>query len=196
MSFLLTARPTIVDRFISRSLAADALLVTAGAALTALAAQVSIPMLPVPVTGQTFAVLLVAATLGASRSALSMLLYVLVGSLGAPVFAGGAAGFFGATTGYLIGFVAAAVVVGFLAEKGWDKTPLKTAAAFALGSLVIYAFGVAWLSIFLGSVGQPNDIVTSLSLGMFPYLIGDALKAALAAALLPGAWLAAKKLKG
>jgi biotin transport system substrate-specific component len=83
-----------------------------------------------------------------------------------------------------------------LAEKGWDRTPLKVAASFALGSLVIYAFGVSWLSIYLGSVGAPNDFVTSLTLGMIPFLIGDALKAALAAALLPSAWAAIKKIKG
>lgn len=196
MSFLLSARPTIVDRIFSKSLTTDILLVTGGTALTAAAAQVTIPMFPVPMTGQTFAVLLVAATLGLSRAAVSMVLYVLVGSLGAPIFAGAASGFFGATTGYLIGFVAAAVVVGYLAEKGWDRTPLKVAASFALGSLVIYAFGVSWLSIYLGSVGVPNDFVTSLTLGMIPFLIGDALKAALAAALLPSAWAAIKKIKG
>ena len=196
MSFLLSARPTIVDRIFSRSLTTDVFLVTGGAALTAAAAQVSIPMFPVPMTGQTFAVLLVAATLGLSRSALSMVLYVLVGSLGAPIFANGASGFFGFTMGYLIGFVAAAVVVGYLAEKGWDRTPLKVAASFTLGSLVIYAFGVSWLSIAMGLEGYANDLVTSLSAGMFPFLIGDALKAALAAALLPSAWVAIKKLKG
>jgi biotin transport system substrate-specific component len=196
MSFLLSARPTIVDRIFSRSLTTDVLLVSGGAALTAAAAQVTIPMFPVPMTGQTFAVLLVAATLGLSRSAVSMVLYVLVGSLGAPIFVGGASGFFGFTMGYLIGFVAAAVVVGYLAEKGWDRTPLKVAASFTLGSLVIYAFGVSWLSIAMGLEGYANDLVTSLSDGMFPFLIGDALKAALAAALLPSAWVAIKKLKG
>jgi biotin transport system substrate-specific component len=196
MSFLLSARPTIVDRIFSKSLTTDILLVTGGAALTAAAAQVTIPMFPVPMTGQTFAVLLVAATLGLSRSALSMILYVLVGSLGAPIFAAGTSGFFGFTMGYLIGFVAAAVVVGYLAEKGWDRTPLKVAASFALGSLVIYAFGVSWLSIAMGLEGYANDLVTSLAAGMLPFLIGDALKAALAAALLPSAWAAIKKIKG
>ncbi len=98
--------------------------------------------------------------------------------------------------GYLIGFIAAAVVVGYLAEKGWDRTPLKVAASFALGSLVIYAFGVSWLSIAMGLDGYPNDLLTSLTLGMFPFLVGDALKAALAAALLPSAWAGIKKLKG
>ena len=196
MSFLLSARPTIVDRIFSKSLTTDILLVTGGAALTAATAQVSIPMFPVPMTGQTFAVLLVAATLGLTRSALSMILYVVVGSLGAPIFAAGTSGFFGATMGYLIGFIAAAVVVGYLAEKGWDRTPLKVAASFAVGSLVIYAFGVSWLSIAMGLDGHPNDLVTSLTLGMFPFLVGDALKAALAAALLPSAWAGIRKLKG
>jgi biotin transport system substrate-specific component len=171
-------------------------MVLAGTALTALAAQVTIPLYPVPLTGQTFAVLLVGTVLGFSRGALSMALYVLLGAAGLPIFQDGASGFaFGPTLGYLIGFVGAAALTGFMAERGWDKKWYQVALAFIAGSAVIYGFGLAWLSIFLGAVGAPNDIVSTMSAGLFPFLIGDAVKALAAAALLPAAWAGVKALK-
>jgi biotin transport system substrate-specific component len=196
MSLTLSTRPTIIDRVVPKNLAADITMVVAGTALTALAAQVTIPLSPVPLTGQTFAVLLVGTVLGFSRGALSMALYVLLGAAGLPIFQDGASGFaFGPTLGYLIGFVGAAALTGFMAERGWDKKWYQVALAFIAGSAVIYGFGLAWLSIFLGAVGAPNDIVSTMSAGLFPFLIGDAVKALAAAALLPAAWAGVKALK-
>ena len=174
----------ILDRYVPRTISSDIALVGAGAALIAVAAQIQIPMIPVPMTMQTFAVLLVAATLGFSRGAACTALYLALGAFGLPVFAG-AATLKAAmpTLGYLIGFVLAAAVIGFLAEKGFTKNPLKLAAALTAGSLVIYASGVTGLIAILGI-----DFTTALSVGVLPFLIGDAVKAVLAAALLPLAW--------
>jgi len=167
-------------------LLASAALVVVGSVLTALAAQVSIPLpfTPVPITGQTFAVLLVGAALGSRRGAASMALYLAEGLAGLPVFAGGKAGLavlLGPTGGYLIGFIAAAFVTGWFAERGWDRRPLTTTLAMVLGNVVIYLFGVSWLSVFVGVAKAPL-------LGMIPFLPGDLLKIVLATIALPGAW--------
>lgn len=168
--------------FWARSLAP----VIGGAVLTGLAAQISVPVpgSPVPVTGQTFAVLLVGAALGTWRAAASMLLYLAVGFAGVPWFAGGATGSIHAPTlGYLVGFILAGAVVGRCAERGADRSPWKTALTMVLGNLVVYAIGVTWLALSLhASAG------TAVSLGLRPFLLGDALKIALASGLLPGAW--------
>lgn len=196
MSLSIAQRPTIVDRVFPRSLVTDVILILAGVAITALAAQVSIPLYPVPMTGQTFAVLLVAMSLGFGRGTISMISYVALGAAGLPIFKDGASGWsFGPTLGYLIGFVAAAAVVGWLAQLGWDKSWFKVAIAFLAGSAVIYVFGLAWLSIFLGAVGAPNDFVSTLNSGLVPFIYGDLVKAVAAAALLPLAWAGVKKLK-
>lgn len=174
----------ILDRYVPRTISSDIALVGAGAALIAVAAQIQIPMIPVPMTMQTFAVLLVAATLGFSRGAASTALYLALGAFGLPVFAGAAALKAAMPTlGYLIGFVLAAAVIGFLAERGFTKNPLKLALAFTAGSLVVYSSGVIGLMAILGI-----DFTTALSVGVVPFLIGDAVKAVLAAALLPLAW--------
>ncbi|HLC01458.1 MAG TPA: biotin transporter BioY [Anaerolineales bacterium] len=165
-------------------LARSAALVVGGALITALCSQIVIPVQPVPITGQTFAVLLVGALLGSRRGVASMLTYVAMGAVGLPVFAEGAAGLSrlaGPTGGYLAGFVVAAAVVGFLSRRGWDRRVGTTALAMALGTLVIYIFGIAWLSRF---VGWGQVLVT----GVIPFLVGDALKLALAALSLPWAW--------
>lgn len=196
MSVLIAQRPTIVDRFIPRSLSADIAFVFAGAALTAAAAQVTIPLWPVPVTGQTFAVLLVAATLGSLRGALSMALYAIAGFAGLPVFAGLKAGFeFGPTLGYIFGFIAAGAIVGFFSDRGWDKRWFGAALGLVLGNASIYAFGLPWLSIFLGVNNWPNDLLSTAQAGLIPFLVGDAVKIALAAALLPAAWRLVKNVK-
>ena len=194
MSISLTSRNTLADRFISRSLATDIALVVFGAVLTALAAQVAIPMAPVPITGQTFAVLLVGSVLGANRGAISMGLYVVLGAIGLPVFTGAAnlatklsAGT--ATLGYLVGFVAAAALVGFLAQQGWDKKPHGVVGSFVLGNLAIYLFGAGWLSVVLGGVEA------AIAGGVVPFLLGDLIKIALAAAVLPLAWAGVNSLK-
>ncbi|MGY4707662.1 biotin transporter BioY [Candidatus Bipolaricaulota sp. J31] len=164
----------------------NAAVILAGSLLTALAARfsLSLPFSPVPITGQTFAVLLVGALLGRYRGALSMGLYLLWGVLGLPVFAGGTGGLarlMGPTGGYLLGFVAAAWTTGFLAQRGWDRRTWSCILAMALGNLVIYLFGLPWLAFFVG-------VERAIPLGLLPFLPGDAVKLALAAALLPMGW--------
>jgi biotin transport system substrate-specific component len=199
MSFLTITRNTIVDRVVPRSKAADAALVTAGAALTAVAAQISIPASPVPFTFQTLVVLLVGASLGSIRGALSMALYAVLGVVGLPVFAPlkdgshavGMQAVLGATFGFVIGFIAAAYVVGLLAERNWSSHVVKMFVSYAVGSLVIYAFGIP----VLAAVATGGDIAIAAGF-MTPFLIWDAVKAIAAAALLPLAWAGVKKLKG
>lgn len=199
MSVLTITRNTIVDRVVPRSIAADVALVAAGAALTAVAAQISIPASPVPFTFQTLVVLLVGASLGSVRGALSMVLYVLLGVIGIPVFAPlsdgshatGLQAVLGATFGFVIGFIAAAFVVGLLAERNWSSNALKMFVSYAVGSIVIYAFGIP----VLAAVATKGDLAMAAGF-MTPYLIWDAVKAVVAAALLPLAWAAVKKIKG
>ncbi|MFI6508503.1 biotin transporter BioY [Streptosporangium sp. NPDC050855] len=183
------ARPAVLSDLIPGSRVRDAALVVGGAALTGLAAQLSFPLpgSPVPVSGQTFAVVLVGAALGMNRAVLSMLLYLMAGVAGVPWFADGASGFGGASFGYVIGFIAAAAVVGRLAERGGDRTVARTVGTMVLGNLVIYAFGLPVLI----AVAQV-DLVKGLALGVLPFLLGDALKIAVAAGLLPAAWRLAR----
>ncbi|MFC5909331.1 biotin transporter BioY [Streptacidiphilus monticola] len=168
----------------TRAVLRDAALVLGGAALTGLSAQLSVPVpgSPVPVTGQTFAALLVGTALGASRGSASMALYLLAGMAGVPWFAGGSSGT-GATFGYVIGFVLAGALVGALARRGADRSPLRTAVAMVLGNAAIYAVGVSYLAVSLHV-----SLAKAADLGMYPYLVGDALKIALATGLLPAAW--------
>jgi biotin transport system substrate-specific component len=166
----------------------DLLLILGGSLLIGLSAQVVIPLpfSPVPLTGQTFAVLLIGALLGSRRGAICLLTYLAEGLTGFPVFVGRASGFshlLGATGGYLVGFVVAAFVVGWLAERGWDRRFTTSFLAMAIGNAVIYTFGITWLALFVGA-GQV------LALGLYPFLIGDALKITLAATLLPLGWKA------
>ena len=159
----------------------DATLVVSFAALLGISAQLAVPLpgTPVPVTGQTFAVLLGAAALGAGRASLGASLYLVLGVAGVPWFT--ATG--GASFGYIVGFVAAAAVVGRLARLGNDRTVARTVGLMAVGNVVIYAFGLAGLMLVVG-VGP----IEAVLLGAVPFLIGDALKLALAAVLLPSTW--------
>jgi biotin transport system substrate-specific component len=199
MSVINVNSKTVVDLVIPRSVAADVALVAAGAALTAIAAQISIPASPVPFTFQTLAVLLVGAALGSVRGALSMGLYAVLGIIGLPVFAPlkdgshavGLQAVLGATFGFVIGFIAAAFVVGLLAERNWSSHSVKMFVSYAVGSLVIYAFGIP----VLAAVATGGDIAIAAGI-MSPFLIWDAVKAIAAAALLPLAWAGVKKLKG
>ena len=164
----------------------DAGLVIGGAALTGLAAQVSITVpsiTPVPFTLQTFAVLLVGASLGSVRGLVSMALYVVVGLAGVPWFAEGSSGYPAATFGYLLGFIAAAALVGWLSERGDDRRYVSAVGEMVIGSAVIYAFGVTVLMANLNL-----NLATGLSEGMVPFVIGDGLKLLAAAGLLPLAW--------
>ncbi len=180
MTYADVLRPS-VKRY---ALAYDAALILGGSFGIALSAQIAIPIGPVPITGQTLAVLLVGALLGSRRGALCILAYLAEGAMGLPVFAGGGGGMgviVGPTGGYLIGFVAAAYVTGLLAERGWDRRVGTTLAAMLLGNAALYLFGLAWLSGFVGS----ERVLAS---GLLPFVPGDLLKMALAAVLLPSGW--------
>lgn len=162
-------------------------LILLGSWLVALFAQVEIPLpfSPVPITGQTFAVLLVGALLGSKRGAAAMLAYIAQGAAGLPFFAGGASGFgilTGATAGYLAGFVVAAYVIGLLAERGMERNFKTSIVPFLVGTIIIYAFGVTWLSIIVGSFGK------AIELGLLPFVVGDIIKLIAAAIALPTAW--------
>ncbi|GAA2936886.1 biotin transporter BioY [Streptomyces thioluteus] len=166
----------------------DAALVVGGAALTGVAAQLTVPVpgSPVPVSGQTFAALLVGTALGARRGFLSLALYAVAGVAGMPWFAEAKSGAAFPSFGYVLGMLLAATVVGALARRGGDRSVLRTAGTMALGSAIIYAVGVPYLALALHvSFGQ------AVALGLTPYLIGDAVKAALAMGALPAArkWL-------
>lgn len=197
MSLTLAIKPTIVDRVLPKSLVTDLALVLGGTALTALAAQWTIATSPVPVTGQTLAVLLVGAAIGSTRAALSMFVYLLAGAAGLGVFNAGKsgllddAGHLTATLGYLVGFIVASALVGFLAERGWTKNVLGVVAAFVLGNLAIYGLGLPWLQYSYGV-----SWAQTLEWGFTPFVLWDLGKLVVAAGLLPAAWLAVNKIKG
>jgi len=194
-----TQRGTLVDVLVARRVASgqpavsavvarEGALALVGVVALALSAHIIIPLpfTPVPITGQTFAVLLLAAAYGARRGLASVALYLLAGAAGLPVFAAvpGVASY-----GYLAGFALAAVVVGWLAERGWGRTLPTSIAAMLVGEVAIYAFGLLWLARFVGW-GQV------LALGLAPFVVGDAYKLLAAALLLPAAWLAVRRTLG
>jgi len=185
-------RLVLADRVFPRTLLMDVVLVVAGAALVTVLAQVAIPLWPVPITGQTLAVLLVGSTLGAVRGAISMVLYALLGLVGLPIFSDGSHGagvLFGATGGYIVGFIISAALVGWLAERQWDRKILKAIVTFVAGSVVVFAVGLPWLAVVLHT-----DLPTTLQYGLYPFIIGGIIKAAIAAGLLPLAWWGADKI--
>jgi len=166
----------------------DVALIVLGALLVYLCSRVLIPLpnTPVPITGQTFGVLLVGCALGARRGAASIGLYVLIGLIGVPFFAegkGGLAVLTAASGGYLIGFIVAAGVVGRLAELGWDRRLIGAVGAMAIGNVVIYLVGVPWLMAVLNV-----DLAQGIALGVTPFVVGDLVKLLLAGAAFPAAW--------
>lgn len=189
------AAPTLINAIWPREtggLIRLALLAVAGSILMALSARTQVPMWPVPMTMQTFAVLVIGMAYGARLAGATLLLYLAEGAIGLPVFAsgGGIAYFAGPTTGYLIGFLVAAVLVGHLGERGWDRSmPLTFVAMFA-GTSVIFVLGVAWLAVFLGS------FEAALTNGFTPFIVGALVKIALAAAVLPMVWMLALRRRG
>ncbi len=190
---LALGRPTLADRIFSRTRAMDVTLIAAGAALTAVSAQIAVPLWPVPVTGQTLAVLLVGVTLGAVRGGLSILLYAVLGIVGLPVFSESSSGWnvvAGPTGGYIIGFVFAAILTGWLAQREWDRKLLRAFVAFIVGSVVTFAFGLPWLAAYLGAVGAPNDLNSVLTAGLYPFILGGVVKAILGAGIITLAWAA------
>lgn len=157
----------------------------------AAAAQFSIQIGPVPITGQSFAVLLTGALLGPRLGAAAVIAYLIEGALGLPFFAGGGAGllrFFGPTGGYLIAFPAAAFVTGAFAEHGWDKYYPTAVLAMAIGSAIILLGGLGWFMVVMNT-----PPVAAFKVSVLPFLIGDAIKIALAAAVLPTGWALLKK---
>ncbi len=184
-----TLIPTLYTRTFPRAAnwLRDLILIVLGALFVAALAQVVIPLpfTPVPITGQTFGVLLVGAALGSKRGAASLASYLTMGIIGLPFFAGGAHGWnilLGATGGYLIGFIVAAYVVGLLAERGLERSVRTSVLPFLMGTVIIYMFGVAWLTVVLGSFSK------ALAAGLLPFLIGDVIKLVAASLTLPAAW--------
>jgi biotin transport system substrate-specific component len=180
-----TLRHAVVPR---SDLLTDTLLVLTGTGLVAGAAQISfkLPFTPVPITGQTFAVVLVGASLGAIRGTASLMLYLWLGVAGAPIYADHAHGWSvitSATGGYIVGFVLASAVTGYLAERRWDRQISSAIAAMLTGNVIIYLVGLPWLAVVLDT-----NLEKTLEYGLYPFVPGDVFKLYLAAALLPGAW--------
>jgi biotin transport system substrate-specific component len=185
MSMTATINQPVLADLIPRTRARNASLVLVGTAFLVVAGQVAVPLwfTPVPLSLATLAVVLNGATLGPARAGLSSVLYLALGLVGAPVFAGQSSGWSFASFGYIMGFVPAAMIVGALARRRADRSIVSTFATACLGSLIIYSVGLPWLVRFLDV-----DVATGLELGVYPFLIGDAIKALVAALLLPSAW--------
>ncbi len=190
-STAVAVRPTLADRLVPRTAVANAALIAAGVVVVSLLAQVEVPMWPVPITGQTLGVMLVGASLGAWRGAVSLLSYLGVGLLGLPVFAGATGGLVALTKpsfGFIIGFVFAAALVGWLAERSWDRRPVLSLAAFGLASLVPFIFGIPYMGFVLGAMGVPNDLGSLLAFGFLPFIVGGIVKWLVAASVMPSLW--------
>lgn len=188
--------PVLVDRLGARNVAISAIYVAISVALIAGAAQIQIPMWPVPITGQSFAVLLVGASLGPIRAAIATSVYLLLAVAGLPVLAAqpdgshttGLAVLALPTLGYLVGFIVASVALGWFAKLAWDRKVLKALVSFLVAEVIIYACGLPVLALFLSTNGLPSDAGTVLTLGFVPFIVGDLIKAVLAGALLPLTW--------
>lgn len=175
-------RAAIFDRVTPLSLAKDAAIVTGAIVLIAVAAQISVPLWPVPVTLSTLAVMIIAATLGTTRGSLSVVGYMTAGALGLPVFAGAAAlSAVRPTFGYLIGFVLASILIGLMVSNWAGNSPLRLSAVFVLATVVIYLLGAGWLV-----VGFGMSVTQALMAGVVPFLIGDALKIVIATTFVTG----------
>lgn len=185
MSSITSVGPRTLADVLPGGLVRNIALVVGGAGFVGVTAQVAIPLpfTPVPLTLQTFSVLLTIAVLGSTRGLASMGLYIAAGMVGVPWFSDGQSGFAFASFGYVVGFLLAAILVGKLAERGADRSPLRTIAMMVLGNLAIYAVGVPWL-MFQAGLSLPS----ALALGVVPFLIGDLLKIAVAAGVLPATW--------
>jgi biotin transport system substrate-specific component len=185
MSTHAAAPATLVPRY---GILTDSVLVLAGTALVAAAAQISfsLPFTPVPITGQTFAVVLVGASLGTIRGFASLFLYLWLGVAGAPIYAHHAHGWSivtSASGGYLVGFVLAAAFTGFLAERRWDRRFSSSISSMLTGNVIVYLVGLPWLAVVLNT-----NLEKTLEYGLYPFVPGDVFKLYLAAAVLPGAW--------
>lgn len=182
----------------ARAFALDAALVLTGAAVVAALAQVEIPLWPVPITGQTLGVIIVGASLGAWRGAAALTTYMALGLAGLPIFAGFAGSLAAVAKpsfGFVIGFIVSAFVAGWFAERAWDRRPLLAFAGFALASTVPFVFGIPYLAYVL-NVGMGLDLTfwQILEAGLFPFIVGGIVKAALAALIVPGAWALVRRI--
>lgn len=181
-------RPVLIDHLFARSITTDVVMVAAGAALTAIAAQLTVPLWPVPVTAQTLAVLLVGSALGPLRGSLAMALYAILGIVGLPVFSDASHGFgviAGPSGGYIIGFIGAAGLTGWLAKREWDHRIVGAIASFAAGSVVVFAVGLPWLAASLHL-----SLASTLQFGLYPFIVGGVVKALLAAGIIRFSWTA------
>jgi biotin transport system substrate-specific component len=206
MTAIAPAAPRLVlaDRVLGRSLPLDIVLVAAGTALTAVAAQIAVPLWPVPVTLQTLAVLLVAVTLGPIRASASMALYLVLGVVGLPIFAEGKSGSLFALTsgGFIVGFILSALLVGWLAKRAWDRQVLGAAITFLSGTVVFYLVGLPWLYVSLDGLGPAvwqeylgydSVLAATFGAGLVPFIVGDVAKIVVAASILPLAWWGADR---
>lgn len=200
-----TGALTLSQAFVpERTLVTDALLVLVGSAVVALFAQLTIQIEPVPITGQTFGVLLVGTALGSKRGGLALLVYIAEGLVGLPVYQNGNSAWvpnrfgepyiFGSTAGYLVGFVVAAFVVGWLTERyGMDRAPWSTVLLLLAGNVVLYVPGLLWLSIWAPAHGLTQSV---WQLGLLPFLVGDTIKLLAAAVAVPSAWDLVRRIRG
>ncbi|MEQ8585077.1 MAG: biotin transporter BioY [Thalassobaculaceae bacterium] len=196
----MTAYPTLLDTALptddrARRLMRDTAIALVGSLLLTLSAKTQIPFYPVPMTMQTFVIMVLGMALGPRLGAVTVMLYLGQGALGLPVFAGtpekglGLAYMAGPTGGYLLGFVAGAWLCGALAERGWDRSWLKSVAAAGLGHTAVFLFGFAWLALLVGAE-------KAFAVGVAPFWAATLLKTALAIAVLPPAWAAMRRLRG
>lgn len=198
-------RPVLADLITrpsgrARAVALDAALVLVGAAFVAALAQLEVPLWPVPVTGQTLGVVVVGAALGARRGAVALLTYLFAGLAGLPVFAGftgSIAAVAKPSFGFVIGFVVAAFAAGWFAERAWDRRPVLAFAGFVLASAIPFVFGVPYMAFILNVVGGGSyGVAEILSFGLWPFVVGGLVKAAVAAVLIPAAWVAVRAAEG
>jgi biotin transport system substrate-specific component len=185
-----TAPRRVLADLLPRTLVANTLLVVGAAGLVGLLAQISIHLsfTPVPITGQTLGVLLAGSALGWRRAGLSMSLYLVAGLAGLPWFADHSSGYAGATFGYLLGFIAAGMLLGWLAARGSDRNIVRAAISMVLAEVLLYAIALPWLAVDLHV-----SLAKAFSLGMWPFVAGDAIKAGLAGVALPSAWRLVRK---
>ncbi|SBS73898.1 biotin transporter BioY [uncultured Microbacterium sp.] len=181
----------------ARAFALDAALVATGAAVVALLAQVSIPLWPVPITGQTLGVIVVGAALGSRRGAAALITYLLVGLAGLPVFAdftGSIAAVAKPSFGFVLGFIVSAFVAGWFAERAWDRRPALAFLGFAAASVVPFLFGIPYMALILNVVmGLDYSFGGLLEVGLLPFILGGVVKAGLAALVIPAAWALVRK---
>lgn len=190
--------PVLADRLVARdSRLIHAILIAAGATTVGLLAQVSIPLWPVPITGQTLGVMLVGAMLGARRGALSLTTYLALGVMGIPWFAsfsGGPASIMTPSFGYIIGFIPTALVIGYLSEKKWDRSSALSMAAFGIASIIPFIVGIPYMWAILHFAGTTLGLSATLHAGFTPFIVGGIIKWLIGAALLPLAWRLVEKL--